>query len=972
MNRLLRLTMGLALLQLIMACSGDDNNSDDNTGELLPSEKTFVLFNPGLKQLPLPSDIQFASEPLADGTMSAGPANGNPVIAGIDALDGNSVLAPIDISFSDSLDSGQVFDARNFVVVGESILPNPNQNIFLLPLAFPSGDGLLQAKYDLDGDGIKDSLEIPTFAEAITYQGAAAALDTATLIALATPTARAELISLDGGVDNTVRITPIKPLLPRTKYLVVITGDILDVNGNAVFRNSAYESIRDPDFNLAGVNPALVPLGPVVRGWEQLASGYFGFQQTVFDTVGTGTAPVYDDILMTLSLTTAGTTDALTHLMAPELFLESNLRTGFKQQAIIKLVTGVYNLSADNSALSDPIEIGVNTTLNVLLTAPMLSETQANPLYSESIAGAIAAGAGYSVLAADASAAYLMQRAVTEAELSVRDAGSAISLTAAGLTQALLAGGIELPIPSARTTRFYQVDDAATINAALRAPAKVYQGEISLPMYQALPEEDGAEIVTARWQADEVFMGGIVAAQTPPGTDVPPPPYLPSDKTTSRYPFPVKQAMVTIPVLAVTPDETVLGALGYAMPDAGWPVIIYQHGITTDRSAVLPMANAMAFACIARDAEGTPTGLSGLPCYATVAIDQPLHGVSPSGSTVPGLLSVNDPDNASAALASDGITERHYNFTADATNSPVAMDYAGDVGASGSLFINLTNFENTRDTLRQMPLDLANLNASLNSMDLKGDGSADDFDTSNVYFIGHSLGAIEGIPFVAVNNDSRVQSSAFNDLPRVKAAAFLNVGGGIPKLLANSTSRAPLIMQGLAAASDALTQGKSGLETYFNVFQGVIDSVDPMNFAASLSDQNSSTGVLITSAVGDGGAWEPDTVIPNAADTLWGANNGPLVVSLSNGFNIGGFAAPLAGTEPLVAQFGATSSSNADSSDGDAAVLVSRFSAGSHGTPISADSPEAFSELVTQILVLFANDGIVDGSIVSNPSVIAD
>jgi hypothetical protein len=74
----------------------------------------------------------------------------------------------------------------------------------------------------------------------------------------------------------------------------------------------------------------------------------------------------------------------------------------------------------------------------------------------------------------------------------------------------------------------------------------------------------------------------------------------------------------------------------------------------------------------------------------------------------------------------------------------------------------------------------------------------------------------------------------------------------------------------------------------------------------------------------------------------------------------------------MIAQFDAVKSADADSLDGDAAVVVSRFTSGSHGTPISVDSPAAFSELLTQTLMMFASDGEVAGSIVTNPDVLED
>ncbi len=975
---------------LLSGCSGDDADDQEVEGGVLPADRTFIVFNPAFSQLPSPNDLLFAGEPAADGTMFAGNDPANPVIGGIDDLDGNSLLSPLEVSFTASLDANQTFDAASFVQVGEAVIPNPQQNVFLLPLTFPSGDGLLQASADIDNDGSAESLETPTFWEALQYQRAVAANDLATLSGLANPKVRAELVSLNGGSNNTLRIVPLEPLLPKTKYLVVVTR-LNDANGNPVFLNPAYESIRDPGSNLAGVNPALVPLRPAVQGWEQLAQGYFGFMQSVFDSANVaGSAPAYDDILMTLTFTTAGVEDVLTSLAAPETFFDASLRSGYKKDAIVKLVTGVYTLDGAGNGLTSATDLAINQTLNFLLTSALLPGEQPNPLYNPVIAGAIAAGADYAALANDASAAFIMQSAAAQAAIQVHDSGDEaqgdaapfidIASEAAGTVLALSANDVQalFPVPRARDTRFFRVDPAAAINSALPAPALVYQGEIELAQYQAAPGESGAELLTEAWTADPNIGAALDVARGQPQGTTPP-----SDKTTYRYPFPAEKATSRVPLLAVMPDATTLASFGVTKPEAGWPVVIALHGITTDRSTVLPTANAMAFACVAPDLSGP----SGAPCFATVAIDQPLHGVSVGGSVVPGLFNASAPGaDISANLPvgdplapSESLSERHFNFTADASAQPIPMDYDNNIGSSGSLFINLTNFANTRDRLRQAVLDLMNLNASLATMDIDGDGIANDIDTSRVYFIGTSLGGVDGIPFVAVNNSAAVQNSMFNNLPRVNSAAFLNTGGGLPRLLSNSPALGPRILGGLAAASDQLVAGASGLESYLNVFQGVLASVDPMNFAAFLSPSAADTGILLTEIIGDGSAAQPsDQTIPNAADTRWGAANGPLVANI-DGLVINNLNAPLAGTEPLIAQFGAIKSADAVA-DGNEAVLVTRFIEGSHGTPVSAGNTDAdplssaavFAETVSQIVTLFAGDGLVAGSLVTNAEVVED
>ena len=71
---------------------------------------------------------------------------------------------------------------------------------------------------------------------------------------------------------------------------------------------------------------------------------------------------------------------------------------------------------------------------------------------------------------------------------------------------------------------------------------------------------------------------------------------------------PVTTKQITIPVLASVPKSC-------PMPEAGWPVVIFQHGITQNRTNLLAVAESFAKAC-----------------YAAVAIDLPLHGITDPNS----------------------------------------------------------------------------------------------------------------------------------------------------------------------------------------------------------------------------------------------------------------------------------------------------------------------------------------------------
>ena len=167
--------------------------------------------------------------------------------------------------------------------------------------------------------------------------------------------------------------------------------------------------------------------------------------------------------------------------------------------------------------------------------------------------------------------------------------------------------------------------------------------------------------------------------------------------------------------------------------------------------------------------------------------------------------------------------------------------------------------------------------------------------------------------------------SGFNN---IDGANMLTPGGGVVRMLENSPAFAPSILLGLQSANAAVIQGSSGLETFLNVLQATIDTVDPINFIDQLSADDA-PAISLSEVLGD-------TVIPNAADeAIWGvpALSGtfpPEVTELPVSVTVNSFDAPLAGTKPLGLE-GAT---------------ILPFSDATHSTPISADNKTVFSKMV--------------------------
>ncbi len=375
-----------------------------------------------------------------------------------------------------------------------------------------------------------------------------------------------------------------------------------------------------------------------------------------------------------------------------------------------------------------------------------------------------------------------------------------------------------------------------------------------------------------------------------------------------------------------------------------------------------------------------------------VAIDQPLHGLAgaepgavPGPGTVPGLSALDETTltaavnqllqapgvagspleaQLNALINADYIGERHFGYTANESLQPVATDLANI--SSGSLFINPLNMMNSRDNLRQGVVDLLNVAASIQTMDIDGNpGTQGDLAGVPVNFIGHSLGGISGTVFASLANDATlnfVLNSTYDQagapldnftFPTLGSVVLHNTGGQVTRLIENSPSISGRVLGGLANAG--VTQGSSDFESFFYVFQSISDAGDPVNFAKGLGA--STSNLLITEVVGD-------STVPNEA------NVNPLSPA---------FSAPLAGTEPLMAllDLGIGGTNLADDADlnllqgedlsGSAATPVAVFFDGSdpcstanHGTFVAPQAPndacpggfavtsDAFTVMVTQ------------------------
>lgn len=386
--------------------------------------------------------------------------------------------------------------------------------------------------------------------------------------------------------------------------------------------------------------------------------------------------------------------------------------------------------------------------------------------------------------------------------------------------------------------------------------------------------------------------------------------YAPADGVTERNltrfnPLPISTSSQQVPVLISVPDSDAI-----PMPGPGYPVVIFQHGINGNRSAMLFVAEELA-------ADG----------FACVAIDLPLHGVAPNESL---------PNGPSLFLGYDqdgDVWERTFGIDLldNATGAPGPDGIADHTGAH---FINLADLAVCRDNLRQSAADLFNLKASLSGLTVLG---MDVIDETQVHFMGHSLGGIVGTPFVANQAD-------------LTATTLAMTGSSIPYLLNGSSVFGPVVEAGLAA--NGVLSGTPDFASFLLTAQTVLDSADPINYAALVAANG--TPIYLPEIIGGGANMSfPDLVVPNSVP-----------------------GAPFAGTEPLISALGLTGASATTSDAGGLQVAV-RFIEGNHSsillptTPGETPTPEesaAWAEMQSQAASFHLSRGtaltVTDGTVI--------
>lgn len=407
-------------------------------------------------------------------------------------------------------------------------------------------------------------------------------------------------------------------------------------------------------------------------------------------------------------------------------------------------------------------------------------------------------------------AAYAQLCAITKGHLGIIQAATGVSPSNVILSWWFSTQSVDdvlaktVSLATAQPTLIVPTGLTTAVLSASFGKADIYVGSTQLPYYLTVPANanDSASVMGKYWTG---------AA---------------GSNLTMFNPTPVKTVDVTVPVLVTVPNAS-SGCPG--KPANGWPVAVFQHGITGNRTQALPLADAYATACV-----------------VVVAMDLPLHGITDT----------NNPFYCTPAKAQClGATERTFNIdimnnTTGAAGPDGKIDPSG--GLNGLTYFNLASPLTWRDNMRQSEVDLGNITKSVPGLAVVTSASPLTtvplgVDPTQIHFVAHSIGAMVGGAHVHFSNDTRT-------------AVLANPGGPIALIAKDSAYFGPIAT---ALLSKSAAPNSYNFNMVYRDLQAVLDSADPYNHVKSAAamhpmlmfevtnDQtvpNSSTNALIAAA----------------------------------------------------------------------------------------------------------------------------
>jgi Pla-1/cef family extracellular lipase len=666
---------------------------------------------------------------------------------------------------------------------------------------------------------------------------------------------------------NAVAVIPLKPLKPKTSYILAMTNHLADDMGVAVAGSSSYELVRQDIATLPLGNESQLGLQAVINSLE---------------TAVVGAGVEKDKIIYTAAFTTQSTADVL---VTNKALLAQNAQAYLASGGTQGSIPGIGMVDTGASVADIFASLGPAN--------PIQNNPELIPLYSAAnfLSGSVTLPY-YLGIPSEAN----RMAPITDWWTSLCDSGAMLSGLAASNPGAIPEGPL-----SASDGVCMAVSAAAGLAApGLRDLSSAFPVDVERHLTKFSP----------------------VAA-----------PVMPSDIPGMNNPGVISVQMTTPDLAVASAVRAGMGLPALVKPDAGWPVVILQHGITSKKEDMLAI-----------------TGILSVYGLATVAIDHPLHG------------------------------SRGFDLTGD------GIDEINASTVSATHYMNLASLLTTRDNLRQSTSDIIGLRFGLNFMQgFNADMTAPidlEVDASNVHFLGHSLGAITGINFMALTNaplDPAIDpmfnvSTSSMAMPGVMVANFLMESGAFGDVIKSQLTYAQsedfqgyvvLVHAGDSAPTEAELIGyyrefynnvlddaqRAELNGIFAQFvfaaQTVTDSGDPINYAGMMAMAQKPTHLI---EVVGGGIDEdmvnlPDQVIPNTVSS-----------------------APLGGTEGAIAFLGLPGVSE---TTGDTTMPVSgavRYVFGSHSSILSpayqagvtaspATAGRATSEMQRQVADFFATGG---------------
>ncbi len=231
------------------------------------------------------------------------------------------------------------------------------------------------------------------------------------------------------------------------------------------------------------------------------------------------------------------------------------------------------------------------------------------------------------------------------------------------------------------------------------------------------------------------------------------------------------------------------------------PVVVFGHGVMTERRFILALGDALA-------AKG----------FAAIAIDLPYHGTR-TQCIAGGPISVVDPRTGnltSLPPCQAGTTCNAVGRCVDASGAGNRLSMWPVLNypvASGAAFLELEHIANTKDHFDQAVIELSAVVRSLQTGAWQPVLGAP-VDTTRVYYAGQSLGGILGATLLATQ-------------PTV-ARAVLNVpGADLVDMFADSTWFGPQV-SGFFTREGIPPDGYEA-ERFLDVARWIVDAVDPIN-----------------------------------------------------------------------------------------------------------------------------------------------